>query len=80
MYVTRLFQFLAVYLLVGGLNACNQDENLDCIDLTKVNRDAVCYALYEPVCGCDGNTYSNSCEAQLAGLISWEEGECIKAD
>ena len=35
----------------------------------------VCIEVYEPVCGCDNVTYSNSCYAQNS-VSSWIEGEC----
>jgi hypothetical protein len=31
---------------------------------------------YNPVCGCNGNTYSNACTAQNSGVIDFTEGEC----
>lgn len=33
--------------------------------------------IWLPVCGCDGNTYSNDCEAMYyGGVTSWTDGEC----
>jgi hypothetical protein len=41
----------------------------DCEGLgTCTERPEVCPQIYQPVCGCDGNTYSSECEAAGAGV------------
>lgn len=51
---------------------CNIADNTGvCVDEPQG-----CPEIYQPVCGCDGETYSNRCEALVAGARIDHEGRC----
>lgn len=66
--VTWLFFFL-----IGWFGTTAQD----CVDSTLIDLETACFALWDPVCGCNGVTYGNECEAEnWGGVTSWTSGEC----
>ncbi|MGV3587755.1 MAG: Kazal-type serine protease inhibitor domain-containing protein [Adhaeribacter sp.] len=48
----------------------------ECIDSAKINPEALCTMQYDPVCGCNNQTYSNACLAENAGVITYTKGAC----
>ena len=52
--------------------SCNNKEDVigDCY--VSPEPDAVCAAVYEPVCACNNLVYSNSCRTKKAGNLSWK--------
>ena len=68
-------RYLSLLLFIG-LAYWGCDSNKGCIDESKISDASICTEEAQPVCGCDGLTYGNACNADKAGVTEWTEGEC----
>ncbi len=74
----KLFTFFFSLTISLLFISCDK-EDTTCIDPDQINLDAPITLDYNPVCGCNGITYSNIPSAKYyGGVTSWTQGPCAE--
>lgn len=62
----------------GAGEFCNEDHSCGAADQGGICQPLpeACPDIWAPVCGCDGVTYGNACDAHASGASVAQEGEC----
>ena len=74
----KFAKILLILLLILIFSCSTEDKVEDsCVNESIIEEFSVCIEIYQPVCGCDGVTYPNSCyAANFNGIKSYTNGSC----
>ena len=71
-------QYRPLTALEGGVNifkySLDECDGTECFSNSPLL--CICDDVWNPVCGCDDVTYSNSCEAMCNNIFTWTPGSC----
>ena len=68
-------KLVVLFICLGTGVSCSQSVEPDCLE-KPYEQGRVCTQIYQPVCGCNGKTYGNACEAIGYGITTFNVGEC----
>jgi len=51
-----------------------------CVEVMEIEDPIACILIFDPVCGVNGQTFSNSCFAEASGFEILHMGECVSTD
>lgn len=72
----KITNTIVAILMIVSSRSVLQAQN--CVDSSLIDLNAACPLIWAPVCGCNGITYGNDCEATFyGGVTSWTPGECV---
>lgn len=73
--IMKKYFICIIILLFSGLISCKKNTPNNCVK-GPVNPNCICPLVINYVCGCNNQTYENSCNAECDGITSYTPGRC----